>query len=102
MLNRSAKTATYGEDVAKIEINLPDDLHERIDRAAEEEGVSRDELLLRFVEEGATRSKAAFRKKIEDMLGPPIPLGDSAQLIREMRDQRLPPSMRPDPEADDD
>jgi hypothetical protein len=102
MLNRSAKTATYGEDVAKIEINLPDDLLERIDRAAEEEGVSRDELLLRFVEEGATRSKAAFRKKIEDMLGPPIPLGDSAQLIREMRDQRLPPSMRPDPEADDD
>jgi hypothetical protein len=102
MLNRSAKTATYGEDVAKIEINLPDDLLERIDRAADEEGVSRDELLLRFVEEGATRSKAAFRKKIEDMLGPPIPLGDSAQLIREMRDQRLPPSMRPDPEADDD
>ena len=102
MLNRSAKTATYGEDVAKIEINLPDEVLERIDRAAEEEGVSRDELLLRFVEEGATRSKAAFRKKIEDMLGPPIPLGDSAQLIREMRDQRLPPSMRPDPEADDD
>jgi hypothetical protein len=102
MLNRSAKTATYGEDVAKVEINLPDDLLERVDRAAEEEGVSRDELLLRFVEEGATRSKAAFRKKIEDMLGPPIPLGDSAQLIREMRDQRLPPSMRPDPEADDD
>jgi hypothetical protein len=102
MLNGSAKTSTYGEDVAKIEINLPDDLLERIDRAAEEEGVSRDELLLRFVEEGATRSKAAFRKKIEDMLGPPIPLGDSAQLIREMRDQRLPPSMRPDPEADDD
>jgi hypothetical protein len=102
MLNRSANTATYGEAMAKVEINLPDELLERIDRAAEEEEVSRDELLLRFIEEGATRSKAAFRKKIEDMLGPPIPLGDSAQLIREMRDQRLPPSMRPDPEADDD
>ena len=102
MLNRSAKTATYGEAVAKIEITLPDDLLERIDRAAEEEGMSRDELLLRFIEEGATRSEAAFRKKIEDMLGPPIPLGDSAQLIREMRDQRLPPSMRPNSEADDD
>jgi Ribbon-helix-helix protein, copG family len=102
MPKRSANTATYGEDVAKIELILPDDLVERIDRAAEEEGVSRDELLLRFIEEGATRSKAAFRKKIEDMLGPTIPLGDSAQLIREMRDQRLPPSMRPDPEADDD
>ena len=102
MLNRSANTATYGEDVAKVETNLPDDLLERVERVAEEEGVSRDELLLRYIDEGATRSKAAFRKKIEDMLGPPIPLGDSAQLIREMRDQRLPPSMRPDPEADDD
>jgi hypothetical protein len=102
MLNRSANAATYGEDVAKIEITLPDDLLERIDRAAEEEGVPREELVLRFIEDGATRSAAAFRKKIEDMLGPPIPLGDSTQLIREMRDQRLPPSMRPDPKADDD
>jgi hypothetical protein len=102
MLNRSAKTATYGEDVAKIELTLPEDLTRRVERAAEEEGVSRDELLLRYIDEGATRSKAAFRKKIEDMLGPPIPLGDSTQLIREMRDQRLPPSMRPDGEADDD
>jgi CopG-like RHH_1 or ribbon-helix-helix domain, RHH_5 len=102
MLYRSAKTATYDQAVAKIEITLPDDLLERIDRAAEEDGVPRDELLLRFIEDGATRNKAAFRQKIEDMLGPPIPLGDSAQLIREMRDQRLPPSMRSDPEADDD
>ena len=102
MLNRSAKTATYGEAVAKIEINLPDDLLERIDCAAEEEGVSREELLLRFIEDAATRNEAAFRKKIEDMLGPPSPLGDSSQLIREMRDQRLPPSMRPNSEADDD
>jgi hypothetical protein len=84
--------------MAKVEINLPDDLLERVDRAAEEEGVSRDELLLRFIEDGATRSAAAFRKKIEDMLGPPIPLGDSAQLIREMRDGRVPPFYREDPQ----
>ncbi len=102
MLNRSAKTATYDQGVAKIEINLPDDLIRTVERAAEEEGVARDELLLRYIDEGATRSKAAFRKKIEDMLGPPLPLGDSTQLIREMRDQRLPPSMRPDGEDDDD
>jgi hypothetical protein len=96
MLNRSAKTATYGEDVAKVEINFPDDLLDRIDRAAEQEGVSRDELLLRFIEDGATRSEADFRKKIEDMLGPPIPMGDTTQLIREMRDGRGPPFYRED------
>jgi hypothetical protein len=31
MLNRSAKTATYGEDVAKIEITLPEGLLNQID-----------------------------------------------------------------------
>ena len=102
MLNRSAKTATYDQDVAKIEITLPDDLLRRVERVAEEEEVSRDDLLCRYVEEGAKRSAEAFRREIEDMLGPPIPLGDSTQLIREMRDERLPPSMRPDPEAEDD
>ena len=99
MLNRSAKTATYDQDVAKIEITLPDDLLERIDRAAEEEGMSRDELLLGFIEEGATRNEAAFREKVEDMLGPPIPMGgDSAKIIREMRDGRVPPFYREDPQ----
>jgi hypothetical protein len=98
MLNRSAKTATYGEDVAEIEINLPDDLLERVERAAEEEGVSRDDLLLRFIEEGATRNEEAFRKMTEDMLGPSIPMGDTTQLIREMRDGRVPPFYREDPQ----
>ena len=98
MLNRSANTAAYGEAMANVEIKLPDDLLERIDRAAEEEGMSRDELLLRFIEEGATRNEAAFREKIEDMLGPPIPMGDTTQLIREMRDGRVPPFYREDPQ----
>ncbi len=96
MLNRSAKTATYDQGMAKIEITLPDDLLRRVERVAEEEGVPRDDLLLRFVDEGATRSKSAFRKKIEDMLGPPIPMGDTTQLIREMRDGRVPPFYRED------
>jgi hypothetical protein len=99
MPNRSANTATYGENVAKVEINLSDDLLERIDRAAEEEGVPSDELLLRFIEEGAMRNEAAFRAKVEDMLGPPIPMGgDSAKIIREMRDGRVPPFYREDPQ----
>jgi hypothetical protein len=96
MLNRSAKTATYGEAMAKIEITLPDDLLRRVERAAEEEGVSRDEMLLRFVDEGAKSYAEAFRREIEDMLGPPIPMGDTTQLIREMRDGRVPPSYRED------
>lgn len=96
MFNRSAKTATYHQDVAKIEITLPDDLLERVDCAAEEEGMSRNDLLRRFIEEGATRSKAALREKVEDMLGPPIPMGDTTQLIREMRDGRVPPFYRED------
>jgi predicted DNA-binding protein len=98
MLNRSANTATYDQDVAKIEINLPDDLLERIDNAAEDAGETREEFLLRVVEEAAIESEAAFRKKIEDMLGPSVPMGgDSAQIIREMRDGRVPPFYREDP-----
>jgi hypothetical protein len=98
MLNRSANAATYGEDVAKIEINLPDDLLERIDNAAQDAGEAREEFLLRILEEAVIESEAAFRKKIEDMLGPPVPMGgDSAQIIREMRDGRVPPFYRKDP-----
>jgi hypothetical protein len=72
-----------------------------IDRAAEDAGETREEFLRRITEEAMTRWEAAFRQEIEDMLGPSIPMGgNAAEIIREMRDQRLPPSMRPD--RDDD
>ena len=87
MLHRSAETATYPGDMAKVELDFPDDLLRRIDNAAEDAGESREEFLRRTAEEGVARSEAAFRKRIEDQLGPPIPLGgDSAQIIREIRD----------------
>jgi hypothetical protein len=96
MPHRSAIPATYPGYVAKIELNLPDDLLRRIDNVAEDAGETREETLGRLVEEGATAYEAAFRKKIEDMLGPPVPMGgNAAEIIREMRDNRLPPSMRP-------
>lgn len=91
MPNRSAKTAIYAESVAKVEITLPDDLLQRIDIAAEHAGLARDELIRRTTEEEVTRSEAAFRKEMEEMLGPPIPLGgNAAEVIREMRDNHPP------------
>jgi hypothetical protein len=71
MLNRSAKTATYGVDVAKVEINLPDDLLERVDRAAEQAGETRDEFLARIVGEEVARVEVQRRKELEAMMGPP-------------------------------
>ncbi len=101
MLNRSANTATYPRDMARIEIEIPDALLGRIDNVAADAGESRDEILRRLIEEGVVAYEAAFRKKIEDMLGPPVSLGgNAAEIIREMRDNRLPPSMRPDQDRD--
>jgi hypothetical protein len=87
MLHRSAETATYPGDMARVEINLPDDLLRRIDLAAERAGLARDELIRRTAEEDVVRREAASRKEIEDLLGPPIPMGgNAAEVIREMRD----------------
>jgi hypothetical protein len=91
MLNRSAKTATYGESVAKIEITLPEDLLPQIDEAAERAGESRDVFLCRSVEEEVGRSQAQFRKELEELWAKhPIDLGGrtAAELIREGRDSR--------------
>ena len=91
MLHRSAETATYPDDMAKVEINLPDDLLRRIDLAAERAGLARDELIRRTAEAEVINSEAASRKEIEDLLGPPIPMGgNAAEIIREMRDNRPP------------
>jgi predicted DNA-binding protein len=101
MLHRSAETASYAGEMAKVEINLPDDLLRRVDNAAEDAGETREAFLRRIAEEGVVKSEAAFRRRIEEMLGPPVPMGgDSAQIIREMRDQRLPPAYRNEPDDD--
>ncbi len=99
MLHRSAETASYAGEMAKVEVNLSDDLLRRVDNAAEDAGETREEFLRRVAEEEVSRSEAAFRRRIEEMLGPPVPMGgDSARIIREMRDQRLPPSYRDEPD----
>jgi membrane carboxypeptidase/penicillin-binding protein PbpC len=87
MLNRSAKTATYGEAMAKVEINLPDDLLDQVDRVAERVGETRDEFLARIAGQEVDRIDWQMRKELEQMVGPPQPMGgNAAEIIREMRD----------------
>ncbi|MFT3865399.1 MAG: ribbon-helix-helix protein, CopG family [Solirubrobacterales bacterium] len=77
--------------MVRIEINLPDDLLRQIDVAAERAGLARDELIRRCTEEDVVRRGAEYRKEIEDMLGPPVPMGgNAAEVIREMRDTHPP------------
>lgn len=71
MLNRSANAATYGEDVAKVEINLPEVLLEQVDRVAERVGETRDDLLERIARQEVERSDLQRRKELEQMMGPP-------------------------------
>lgn len=101
MPHRSAETATYPGEMAKFEIEIPDDLLVLIDNLARDAGVTQEELLRRVTEAGLAQARDAYRERFEELLGPPMPLGgDSAQIIREMRDQRLPPAYRDDPDQD--
>jgi membrane carboxypeptidase/penicillin-binding protein PbpC len=94
MLNRSANTATYGEAMAKVEINLPDDLLDQVDRVAERVGETRDEFLARIAGQEVVRIDWQMRKELEQMVGPPRPMGgNAAEIIREMRDN-WPPTRR--------
>lgn len=92
MPHRSAETATYPGEMAKFEIELPDELLVLIDNLAYDAGVTQAEFLRRITEDGLAGAEAAARKRFEELLGPPLPLGgDSAQLIRESRDERFAP-----------
>jgi len=87
MLNRSAKTATYGEDVAKIDLTLPDDLLRAIDEYVERKGETREGFLRRLAEVEIAIEGAVLREDWEKFLGPPLPPGvDFVQMIREDRD----------------
>jgi predicted transcriptional regulator len=91
MLNRSANTATYPADMARIEIDLPDDLLEKIDEVAHRAGETRDEFILRVIEAEVEESNARLRVRLEAWLDDhPLDLGGktAAELIREGRDNR--------------
>jgi hypothetical protein len=87
MPHRSAETATYPDEMARFEIELPGDLLVLIENLAHEAGETREDLLRRTTEEGLAWAKDAARERIEERLGPPRPMGgESARIIREMRD----------------
>jgi len=88
MLDRSANTTTYAEDVAKLEISFPDDFLRQIDEAAQRAGESREEFLRRSVKDEVARNQVRLRQELEDLIGPAQPRGgNAAEIIREERDR---------------
>lgn len=90
MPHRSAETASYAGAMAKIELDLPDDLLEQVERYAVRAGLTRDEFLRGVVEEEIEQCHARLRKEMKELLEPPLDLGGqtAAELIREGRDSR--------------
>lgn len=68
-------------------ISLPDDLLSRIDALARSSQETRSGFLRRLAERELATENGHRRRKLEDLLGPPVPLGgNAAQLIREDRE----------------
>jgi hypothetical protein len=87
MPHRSAETATYSGEMAKFEIQIPDRWLALLDNVCEDAGETREEFLSRIAEEGLVRAGDVLRVKFLQQLGPPMSLGgESAQMIREIRD----------------
>jgi hypothetical protein len=73
--------------MARFEIELPDRRLALLDNVAHDAGESREEFLARIAEEGLVRAGDVLRVKFLQQLGPPMSLGgESAQIIREIRD----------------
>jgi metal-responsive CopG/Arc/MetJ family transcriptional regulator len=88
MLNRSANTATYGEDVAKIEITLPDQLLQEIDEYVKRSGETREGFLRRLVLTEIAIEGAIQREEWDKVIGRSLPADvDYVQMIREDRDR---------------
>ena len=89
MPHRSAETATYPGEMARFEIQIPDDLLRRLDRVADLDGETREEFLRRAAERELEERKAVRHKEFEEMMPPPIHGGgESGRWIREDRDHR--------------
>lgn len=88
----SAETATYPGEMAKVEIDMSEDLLAHVDDYASRAGETRDEFLGRIVTEEIDRCHARLRKELQDLRAQmgPLDLGgkSAAELIREGRDSR--------------
>jgi metal-responsive CopG/Arc/MetJ family transcriptional regulator len=68
-------------------ISISDDLLERIDAQAQATQETRSGFLRRLAERELGAQGADQRRRLEELLGPPVSLGgDAAQLIREDRE----------------
>lgn len=77
----------YTHPVAKVMISMPDDLLDRLDAQARANRETRSGFLRRLAERELDAERAHQRKELEDLLGPPVPLGgEAAKLIREDRE----------------
>jgi hypothetical protein len=102
MPHRSAETATYPGEMAKVELEILDDLLEFVDGYAHNAEESRDEFLHRIISEEIDRCHEKLRKELEDLWAShPIDLGGktAAELIREDRDHRDDKRFGPDGHA---
>jgi metal-responsive CopG/Arc/MetJ family transcriptional regulator len=88
MLNRSAKTATYDQDVAKIEITLPERLLNQIDEYVQRSGENRDGFLRRVALTEIAVGGAIQREEWDRVIGRSLPADvDYVQMIREDRER---------------
>jgi hypothetical protein len=102
MLNRSANSATYAGDMARVGFDLPDDLLTHVDDYAHRAGEPRDQFLRRIVEEEIDRCHGELRRELEGLLdGVELDLGgkSAAEWIRDDRDHRDDKRFGPDGHA---
>lgn len=77
----------YTHPVAKVMISMPDDLLDRLDTQARANRETRSGFLRRLAERELDAEQVDQRKRLEELLGPPVDLGgDAAKLIREDRE----------------
>jgi len=77
----------YTHPVAKVMISMPDDLLDRLDAQARANRETRSGFLRRLAERELDAQHTDQRRRLEDLLGPPVDLGgDAARLIREDRE----------------
>ncbi|HEX5610730.1 MAG TPA: type II toxin-antitoxin system HicB family antitoxin [Solirubrobacterales bacterium] len=77
----------YTHPVAKVMISIPDEILERIDAHLRETRESRSGFLRRLAEREIEAESPNRRRELEDLLGPPVPMGgDAVRLIREDRE----------------